>query len=64
MRAAALAWIKERRRISTTEYREMTGVTKPTANAHLKAIAEDEGLAPSNESGRGRGFHYHYRESL
>ena len=64
MRAAALAWIKERRRISTTEYREMTGVTKPTANVHLKALAESEGLVPSNESGRGRGFHYHFQKSL
>lgn len=58
--AAATGWVKERRRISTAEYRELTGVSKPTAATHLKILAQEEGLIPSRASGRGPGFHYRY----
>lgn len=57
---AALEWVRERRRVSTTEYRALTGVSRPTAVSHLRTVAEMEGLVPSNPSGRGRGFHYAY----
>ena len=55
---AALAWLKERGRISSTEYCDLVGVSNPTAVAHLKALAEIGHIQPSWPSGRGRGFHY------
>ena len=58
--AAATKWVRERRRISTAEYRALTGVSNPTAVAHLKTLAQEEGLVPSRPSGRGPGFHYRY----
>ena len=58
--AAAIAWVRERRQISTAEYRAFTGVSNPTAVAHLKTLAQEEGLVPSRPSGRGPGFHYRY----
>ncbi len=54
----ALAWLQERGRISSTEYREMTGLSHTTAITHLKALAEAGRVKPSWPSGRGRGFHY------
>ena len=54
----ALAWLQERGRISSTEYRAMTGLSHTTAIAHLKALAETGRVKPSWPSGRGRGFHY------
>lgn len=54
----ALAWLQERGRISSTEYRAMTGLSHTTAIAHLKALAETGRVKPSRPSGRGRGFHY------
>ncbi len=60
---AAVEWVRERRRISATEYQRLTGVSRPTAVSHLRTLAETEGLAPSNPSGRGRGFHYTYPDS-
>ena len=53
-----MAWTKERGRISTSEYRQMTGVSSATAVKHLKDLADQGLLSPSSESGRGRGFHY------
>lgn len=61
--AAAVTWVRERRRISTAEYRALTDVSNPTAVAHLKTLAEEEGLVPSRPSGRGPGFHYRYPQS-
>ncbi len=58
--AAATEWVREHRRISTAEYRALTDVSNPTAVAHLKALAQEEGLVPSRPSGRGPGFHYRY----
>ena len=58
--AAATKWVRERRRISTAEYRALTGVSNPTAVAHLKTLTQEEGLVPSRPSGRGPGFHYRY----
>ncbi len=58
--AAATEWVRERRRISTAEYRALTGVSNPTAVAHLKTLAQEEGLVPSRPSGRGPGFHYRF----
>ena len=58
--AAAREWVRERRRISTAEYRAIAGVSNPTAIAHLKTLAQEEGLVPSRPSGRGPGFHYRY----
>ena len=57
---AATAWVRERGRISSTEYETIALVSQPTANAHLRAVAEAEGLVPSRSSGRGPGFHYRY----
>ncbi|MCY4369944.1 MAG: putative DNA binding domain-containing protein [bacterium] len=54
----ALAWLRERGRISSTEYRALAGVSQVTASTHLKALAEAGELKPSRPSGRGRGFHY------
>lgn len=54
----ALAWLRERGRISSADYRYLAGVSNPTAVAHLKALAEAGHLEPSWPSGRGRGFHY------
>lgn len=54
----ALAWLRERGRISSAEYCGLTGVSNPTAVAHLKALAEAGHLKPSRPSGRGPGFHY------
>ena len=58
--AAATEWVRERRRISTAEYRALTGVSNPTAVVHLKTLAQEEGLVPSRPSGRGPGFHYRF----
>lgn len=55
---SALAWAGERGRISSNEYREMTGVSMATAAKRLKALADQGVLAPSSASGRGRGLHY------
>ena len=57
---AATAWVRERGRISTTEYQAIAQVSQPTANTHLRNIATSEGLVPSRPSGRGPGFHYRY----
>lgn len=54
----AMAWLRERGRISSTEYCEMTGFSHATAVAHLKSLAEAGRMKPSWPSGRGRGFHY------
>lgn len=61
--ATAAAWVRERRRIASTEYSAIAGVSQPTANSHLRSLAEAEGLVPSRPSGRGPGFHYLYPES-
>lgn len=53
-----LAWARERGRISSSEYRQMTGVSGATAAKRLKELAEGGLLKPSSVSGRGRGFHY------
>lgn len=57
---AATAWVKERGRISSAEYRTIAHVSQPTANTHLRIVAMSEGLVPSWPSGRGPGFHYRY----
>lgn len=54
----ALAWAKERGRINSTEYCAMTGLSTPTAVAHLKGLAGAGQITPSSSSGRGRGFHF------
>jgi len=59
---AAKAWVRERGRISSAEYEAMALVSQPTANTHLRAVADAEGLIPSNPSGRAPGFHHHYRD--
>ena len=59
-RDAALAWARERRRISSPEYAAIAQVSGPTALAHLRALAEEEGRVPSRPSGRGPNFHYRY----
>lgn len=55
---SALAWVRERGRISSSEYRQLTGVSQATATVRLKELAEQGQIAPSSEAGRGRGFHY------
>lgn len=55
---SALAWARERGRISSSEYRQLTGVSQATATVRLKELAEQGRIAPSSEAGRGRGFHY------
>lgn len=54
----ARTWVRERGRISSSEYQALSGVSGPTAVKHLKELAGMEGLLPSTPSGRGRGFHY------
>ena len=54
----ALAWARERGRISSAEYRELAGVSPPTATTRLKELAQQGLLVPSSNAGRGRGFHY------
>lgn len=54
----ALAWARERGRISAGEYREVTGVSAATATNRLKELAEHGHLVPCSDAGRGRGFHY------
>lgn len=53
-----LAWARERGRISSGEYREVTGVSPSTATNRLKELAQQGQLVPSSNAGRGRGFHY------
>lgn len=55
---STLAWARERGRISSSEYCEMTGVSGATAVKRLKELADEGLVTPSSESGRGRGFHY------
>ncbi len=55
---STLAWARERGRISSSEYCEITGVSGATAAKRLKELADRGLLTPSSESGRGRGFHY------
>ena len=55
---STLAWARERGRISSSEYCEMTGVSGATAAKRLKELAEADHLTPSSKAGRGRGFHY------
>ena len=55
---SVLAWVFERGRVSSSEYRQMTGVSSATAAKRLKDLADQGLIAPSSESGRGRGFHY------
>lgn len=55
---STLAWARERGRISSSEYCEITGVSGATAAKRLKELADGGLLKPSSESGRGRGFHY------
>ncbi len=54
----ALAWVRERGRISSVEYRELAGVSAATATTRLKELAQQGLLVPSSDKGRGRGFHY------
>ena len=54
----ALAWARERERISSSEYCELTGVAQATATSRLKELAEEGQIVPSSSLGRGRGFHY------
>ncbi len=54
----ALAWARERGRISSAEYRELAGVSAATATNRLKELAQQGRLVPSSNAGRGRGFHY------
>ncbi|WP_419924665.1 ATP-binding protein [Candidatus Poriferisocius sp.] len=54
----ALAWARERGRISSGEYRELAGVSAATATNRLKEMARQGWLVPSSDVGRGRGFHY------
>ena len=56
--AVALAWARERGRISSPEYVELASVAGPTASSHLKELAAQGLLVPSSPAGRGRGFHY------
>ena len=53
-----LDWARERGRISSGEYRELTGVSPSTATNRLKEMAQQGQLVPSSDAGRGRGFHY------
>ena len=53
-----LDWARERGRISSAEYRELAGVSTPTAITRLKELAQQGLLVPSTTAGRGRGFHY------
>lgn len=53
-----LDWARERGRISSGEYREVTGVSPSTATNRLKEMAQQGQLVPSSDAGRGRGFHY------
>ncbi len=53
-----LDWVRERGRISSGEYREITGVSAATATNRLKEMTQQGKLIPSSEIGRGRGFHY------
>ena len=55
---STLSWARERGRISSSEYCEITGVSGATAVKRLKELADGGLLTPSSESGRGRGFHY------
>ena len=55
---SALAWARERGRISSSEYHQMTGFSPATAAKHVRDLADQGLLTPSSESGRGRGFHY------
>ncbi|MCY4163161.1 MAG: putative DNA binding domain-containing protein [bacterium] len=57
-----LAWTRERGRISSGEYCEITGVSQATATNRLKELAAEGYLVPSSSVGRGRGFHYRLRE--
>lgn len=54
----ALSYARYRGRISSTELGSIMGVQPSNLSATLKHLAEQGDLAPSNESGRGQGFHY------
>ena len=57
-RDIALQWARGRRRVSSTELADLTGVHTSTAGRMLNALEEEELLIPSSDVRVGRGFHY------
>lgn len=56
----AMSYAKARGRISTTELGALVGARGTNVGSILKDLARDGVLAPSNPTGRGRGFFYRW----
>jgi ATP-dependent DNA helicase RecG len=56
--ALILDWARARRRVSTTEVADLTGVTVPYAGQLLNRLATQGLLEGNRANKRGRGFHY------
>jgi hypothetical protein len=52
----ALAWVRARRRVSSTEAVALTGWSVPYAGTMLTELAEDGVLRPVRSQRTGRGF--------
>lgn len=57
-RAQLVSWAVGRRRISSTEAADLTGVGIVYAGTLLTSLEEDGVLKPGRESKIGRGFYY------
>lgn len=57
-REVVLAWARARRRVSSTEVADLTGLSVPSAGALLTALEQDGLLAQGRENKLGRGFFY------
>ncbi len=57
-RDLALDWARARRRASSTEVADLTGVSQTTAGKILSGLADEGLLVGNRESRRGRGFFY------
>ena len=53
-----VSWATKRRRISSTEASDLTGVSIPYAGTLLTNMADEGILKPGRESRTGRGFYY------
>lgn len=56
----ARSYAAARGRISSTELGSLVGASPSNVGGALKALAAEGALAPSNPTGRGRGFFYHW----
>jgi ATP-dependent DNA helicase RecG len=57
-KAQIIAWATARRRISSTEAADLTGLSIPYVGTVLSGLEEEGVLRPSRENKLGRGFYY------